>query len=156
MNGSSTQHKGVIPDVLFPSAFESDEYGESGQKAALPWDQIKSSNFNKVGNLEKTRALVLKKSSERIKKSLEFSFVKEDILEFQKRNSEKNISLNEEVRKKEQEKEKQKTLDRENARRKEQGLKPIKSMDDAEKKKESKDIYLDETVAVIIDILGKD
>jgi carboxyl-terminal processing protease len=155
VNGSSTQHKGVVPDIQFPSAFESDEYGESGLKSALPWDQIKSSNFSKVGNLEKTRSFLMQKSSERIKKSLEFSFVREDIAEFQKKNAEKSISLNEEIRKKEQEKEKQKTLTRENARRKELGLKPIKSMEEADKKKEAKDIYLDESVAVVLDILSK-
>ncbi len=40
INGSSTQHRGVIPDIAFPSAFGRDEVGESAQDFALPWDEI--------------------------------------------------------------------------------------------------------------------
>lgn len=36
--GSSTQHKGVIPDIKLPSALEVDQYGESSYPSALPWD----------------------------------------------------------------------------------------------------------------------
>lgn len=45
VTGSSTQHKGVTPDVEFPSVFSSEEFGESSQPSALPWDKIASTNF---------------------------------------------------------------------------------------------------------------
>ncbi len=43
--GSSTQRIGVIPDISFPSAFESDEFGESSRINALPWDEINAVGF---------------------------------------------------------------------------------------------------------------
>jgi carboxyl-terminal processing protease len=46
--GSSTQHKGVIPDVKLPSALSGEQYGESSNPSALPWDVIKGTNFQKV------------------------------------------------------------------------------------------------------------
>ena len=40
INGGSTQHTGVIPDILFPSVIDHDDWGESQQDNALPWDSI--------------------------------------------------------------------------------------------------------------------
>lgn len=40
VSGASTQHRGIIPDISYPSMFDSDEIGESHLDSALPWDQI--------------------------------------------------------------------------------------------------------------------
>ncbi len=40
INGGSTQHRGVIPDIAFPSAIAPEDWGESKEENALPWDQI--------------------------------------------------------------------------------------------------------------------
>ena len=45
VNGSSTQNRGITPDIAFPSAFGSDEVGESAQQHALPWDEIKPTRY---------------------------------------------------------------------------------------------------------------
>ncbi|MGK2915296.1 MAG: carboxy terminal-processing peptidase [Porticoccaceae bacterium] len=41
VSGDSTQNRGVIPDLAFPSIYSSEEIGESQEKHALPWDSIK-------------------------------------------------------------------------------------------------------------------
>jgi carboxyl-terminal processing protease len=41
VSGDSTQHRGVLPDIAFPSAYDPEEVGESHQDNALPWDQIR-------------------------------------------------------------------------------------------------------------------
>jgi carboxyl-terminal processing protease len=41
VSGDSTQHRGIIPDIVFPSAYDSNKIGESQQDNALPWDQIR-------------------------------------------------------------------------------------------------------------------
>ena len=51
VTGSSTQHKGVIPDVGLPSAFDEEQYGESANPSALPWDVIKPVNFQKANEI---------------------------------------------------------------------------------------------------------
>ncbi|MCU7855464.1 MAG: PDZ domain-containing protein, partial [Candidatus Thiodiazotropha sp. (ex Lucinoma borealis)] len=45
INGGSTQHRGVVPDIQFPTAKYSDEYGERSLENALPWAQIRPANF---------------------------------------------------------------------------------------------------------------
>lgn len=40
VSGESTQHRGVVPDLVFPSIFDQDEVGESNYETALPWDHI--------------------------------------------------------------------------------------------------------------------
>ena len=42
VSGASTQHRGIIPDIIYPPAFNADEIGESHLDTALPWDQIKA------------------------------------------------------------------------------------------------------------------
>jgi carboxyl-terminal processing protease len=42
VSGDSTQHRGILPDIVFPSAFDPKEVGESHQENALPWDQIRA------------------------------------------------------------------------------------------------------------------
>jgi carboxyl-terminal processing protease len=45
VSGSSTQHRGVIPDIPFPNELHSINQGESEMKNALPWAEIKPANF---------------------------------------------------------------------------------------------------------------
>ena len=40
VSGDSTQHRGVLPDIAFPSAYDPEEVGESQQDNVLPWDSI--------------------------------------------------------------------------------------------------------------------
>lgn len=40
VNGESTQHRGVVPDILFESSYDRDKYGERGLDNALPWTKI--------------------------------------------------------------------------------------------------------------------
>jgi carboxyl-terminal processing protease len=42
VNGGSTQNRGVVPDIRFPSAGDPDEYGERSYDNALPWTSIDS------------------------------------------------------------------------------------------------------------------
>ena len=42
VSGASTQHKGVIPDIMLPSLDDSTKVGESTQDHALKWDQVKA------------------------------------------------------------------------------------------------------------------
>lgn len=49
VNGGSTQFKGVVPDIVFPSASSADEHGERGLENALPWAQIKAASYRPSG-----------------------------------------------------------------------------------------------------------
>ncbi|MFC0820189.1 carboxy terminal-processing peptidase [Moraxella marmotae] len=49
VNGGSTQNKGVVPDVELVNIYEGIEFGEREYKNPLPWDTIKSTNYQAVG-----------------------------------------------------------------------------------------------------------
>src|SRR6185312_11682643 len=56
INGSSTQHKGVMPDIQFPMIYPADKYGESSEKSAMPWDVIPSSNYSPFADLRAAKS----------------------------------------------------------------------------------------------------
>ncbi|MDQ4147810.1 MAG: carboxy terminal-processing peptidase [Pseudomonadota bacterium] len=45
VSGSSTQYRGVIPDIILPTTADPDEGGESALPNALPWNAIHAANF---------------------------------------------------------------------------------------------------------------
>ena len=53
VTGSSTQHKGVSPDIDLPSAYDANHYGESASPSALPWDVISPTSFQKSNQVNK-------------------------------------------------------------------------------------------------------
>ncbi len=46
ISGGSTQFRGVVPDIVFPTASNADDHGERSLDNALPWAQIKAARFN--------------------------------------------------------------------------------------------------------------
>jgi len=46
VNGEGTQHRGVVPDVLFPTAMDSDAQGERSLDNALPWAEVAAADFD--------------------------------------------------------------------------------------------------------------
>lgn len=94
VEGSSTQHKGVDPDVSFPTQYSAEKFGESSEPSALPWEQIKSTPFVKVADLNDIKAELVRLHNSRAQKSAEYKFLLEDIEEFNKSDSISKISLN--------------------------------------------------------------
>ena len=45
INGGSTQHKGVTPDILLNSGIEDEDFGERAYDNALPWSQTKPAKY---------------------------------------------------------------------------------------------------------------
>lgn len=51
VTGSSTQNKGVTPDVKLPTALDPEQFGESSNPSALPWDEIRGTLYQKSPNV---------------------------------------------------------------------------------------------------------
>jgi carboxyl-terminal processing protease len=49
INGDSTQHRGVVPDIQFPTAVYTKEHGERSLDNALPWAEIKPAGYKSLG-----------------------------------------------------------------------------------------------------------
>jgi len=100
VTGSSTQHKGVIPDVGLPSAFDAAQYGESANPSALPWDVIKPANFQKANEINGQVIAGLNKAYlERAKFDVSLKKYINDTDELRSRLAESKISLSESKRK---------------------------------------------------------
>jgi carboxyl-terminal processing protease len=154
VNGGATQHKGVIPDISFPSAFDALEFGESAQKNALPWDDIESATFTPLSQKDFQISKLEQSFKQRIKDNVEFQFLQQDIEEYNRRKNDKEISLNKEKRIKERDQRKAESLARVNLRRKNKALAPVKSLDDVDDNIDKiPDYKLTEAVAILADYI---
>lgn len=154
ISGSSTQHKGVTPDIELPAIFPADKYGESSEPSALPWDEIKSSNYAKIKNLGPEITILKAIHQQRMKNSKEYKFLLEDIEEFTKRDAENSVPLNEQVLKKQRDDLEQKSLERENARRLARGLPALKKGETKPTKEENFDFVENETMRILTDFIS--
>lgn len=103
ITGSSTQHRGVEPDLTFPSLYSAEKYGESSEPSALPWDQINATDFASVSDLKSIIAALSKKHQARMDSSQAYKFLLEDIDTMLKQESETSVTLQEDKLKKERE-----------------------------------------------------
>ncbi|GAL10907.1 tail-specific protease precursor [Vibrio astriarenae] len=154
INGGSTQNKGVVPDIAYPTPIDASETGESVEDNALPWDQIQPAKYAVLKDKQAQIASLTLKHNERIKSDMEFSFIQEDIARYKAEKDDNSLSLNEATRQAESDKNEQRRLDRINQRQVKQGAEPFKSLDDVPKDYEAPDAYLDETVAIMVDMIG--
>ena len=152
VNGSTTQHKGVVPDIDLPTIFPKDKYGESSEPRALPWDTIAPSKYSLVTNLNDVKRKLLIMHKERMKSSLGYENLQQDIAEFAKRESETTITLNEVQLKKERDDQEVKVLERENQRRALKGLPPLKKGE--AKPKDDVDFIRDEGLQIMADYIN--
>lgn len=157
INGGSTQDRGVLPDIAFPTAIDPADWGESKEENALPWDQIDRAQYSKVGDLSSDVSYLTSLYSERIKTNAEFNYLKEDIAEYKAEKDDKTISLNIVKRKAEREERKVKNLARANERLVAMNKEKITSIDDLPEDLEELDPFLDETARITFDLvtLGK-
>ncbi len=136
ISGESTQHQGVIPDIVFPSIYDNEEIGESALTNVLPWDKIRPANFEPYPNLKTKIARLKVLHANNIKKSPDFSFLVEEIEYLNELRQRTELSLQEKTRNMEREVSEQRRLKMENKRRKAKGLEPIEKFSELEKEKE--------------------
>ncbi len=97
VNGSSTQKRGVVPDIRFPSAGDPEDYGERSYENALPWTSIDPARFDPSGDLSQMVAVADSRYQVRIVEDQEFSWLLSDIDDYNLHSKEKKVSLLESV-----------------------------------------------------------
>jgi carboxyl-terminal processing protease len=78
VNGSSTQYKGVTPDIILPDQFSHLESGEKFLDYSIPWGEVKPVKYDKWKqkyDIKKLRA----SSQERVKKNDKFKHLLDSI-----------------------------------------------------------------------------
>ncbi|WP_313246372.1 carboxy terminal-processing peptidase [Stenotrophomonas rhizophila] len=112
VSGSSTQHKGVVPDLAFPASVDASEYGESTYDNALPWTRIAAVPHTQYGNFGPLLPKLETRHASRIAADKEFQWWNEDVEQFRAEKAKKYISLNEAERRTEREKQDKQRVDR--------------------------------------------
>jgi carboxyl-terminal processing protease len=111
VSGGSTQNRGVIPDIRFPTAGDPQEYGERSLPNALPWTKIDAAKYQPSGDLGQLAAVTDSQFKVRVSSDQEFGWLIADIEEYNIEHEQKRVSLLESKRRDE--------LDRKEAKRSE-------------------------------------
>ncbi|PYF75959.1 carboxyl-terminal processing protease [Pedobacter nutrimenti] len=152
VTGSSTQHKGVMPDIIFPSVYPMDKIGEDTEPSALPWDVVPRSNFTPVKDLTAIRSSLVKLHEQRMAGSLDYKVLQQDIAEMKKRENETSVTLNESKLKTERDALEAKSLAKTNELRAARGLAALKKGEKAGKN-EAFDFMENESLKVMADLM---
>lgn len=145
ISGESTQHRGVVPDISFPSLFDTEEIGESALKHALNWDQINPVRHRRYDDLSSVLPEVSAQFMERSVHNPDFIFLEDQIALAQKTRKLKALPLKEASRKALRESQEQQALAIENKRRKAKGEELLTSLDDEEVDEEESSVEGEES-----------
>ena len=157
INGGSTQHRGVLPDIEFPTAVDPKDWGESKEENALPWDQIGKAKYSKLSDVSADVAYLSSLYQQRIKENSEFNYLLSDIETYKSEKDDKTVSLNLKTRKDKREERKEKRFIRANERLVSMGKDEVADLDDLPDELDELDPFLDETARITFDLvnLGK-
>ncbi len=159
VSGSSTQNRGVVPDIIFPTASNSDKEGERSIPNALPWASIHAASFEpatiKLGDIEALR----RSHQARIAADPGFNALREEVDMQREASNQKSLSLVESKRRKERDGKLQRWRALENQLRISRGLSPLAADADLEDQKEQPkdkpDILLSEAANVLSDMIAQ-
>ena len=160
VQGASTQHRGVMPDILYPTAKGASDHGERALDHAIPWAAIapaidKRPTGHSLSNLRDS-------DEERIGADPGFNFLIEQENELIEARNTKSVTLNERKRRTEREKREARQLASRNRLRAYRGLPALTSLDENEEEgiaDEDDDpegvnrIMLDESARVLADYI---
>jgi len=156
INGGSTQHRGVLPDIAFPTAVDPEDWGESKEENALPWDQIDKARYSKLSDVSSDVTYLTSLYQQRIKDDSEFNYLLADIETYKSEKDDKTISLNLETRKNKREERKGKRFIRANERLVSMGKDKVDDLDDLPDDLDELDPFLDETARITFDLVSLD
>ena len=162
VSGSSTQAKGIEPDIVLPSTWDIEETGESSLDESLPWDTIRPIR-HRIYNLND---FAIQRASEnhtdRLSSDPNMQYILKVRQKYDQRKNKKELSLNINERKNDKLDRRSWILNAENARRSLLNFDTFDSYDDLETFREEidsdeisleNDLLLNESKNIIVDYL---
>jgi carboxyl-terminal processing protease len=166
ISGDSTQHRGVVPDVVFPTIYDPEEIGESALDHALNWDQINPVRHHRYNDLSTVLPRLTELFQVRSEKNPDFVYLEDQIALAQATRDIDELPLNEKARVALRESQEAKALAIENKRRKAKGEELLSSLDEEESEEQAEsddaaeeeegseeDVLLSEAGNVLVDAL---
>lgn len=136
ISGESTQERGIIPDIIYPSSYDPDAIGESTLDKPLPWDKITATNYRRKSAINHLVPELRSLHEERVADNPEFNYLKEAFAYRKARAETDSVSLNETERLAEKERRENFWLNLENAKRVAMGEATIASLDELDESTE--------------------
>ena len=163
VSGQSTQNRGVIPDIVFPSLYDGRDIGENTLPDALPWDTISPVSYRPYTNLSPYLPELQNKHHARTMKNADFVYLHEMKKYFDNYENQTKVSLNHEKRRLEIQTMRSKRLAIENRLRKAKGQTLLNNLDELEeinineqekkKKDREPDAFLQEAGIILVDMV---
>jgi len=163
ISGQSTQNRGVLPDIQFPSRLDTAEIGESSLPRALPWDSIAPVSYRHDRQLRSLLGALQERHEHRTASHPDFVYTRaRNDLEREMRDM-TLLPLNEARRRTQQQDYESRLLVLENQRRQALGETPLSKLERNEQplshggsrtaEEIAKDPFLAETGKILLDVL---
>lgn len=132
VSGQSTQHRGVVPDIDFPSYFDLEEVGESSQDNALPWDSIREVRHRMYEDFDPLLSVLKTQHRQRVETDPDWQFMLNEIALISEQRALQTSTLNKTSREQLKEQREEKWLAIENTRRQKRNEPVFESTDAVE------------------------
>jgi len=163
VNGDSTQHRGVRPDIVFPTVIDAADQGERSLDNALPWAKVAPANYEKATSGRFNLSTLRNKHQSRIAKDDGFIYLIDAARAINHLQDQQSVSLSEKIRKNERNNRRKHALELENRFRDSRGLKQLTLkdkdkdeedlIDDDEDKEPALKIQLEEAANILSDYI---
>jgi len=139
ISGESTQHRGVLPDIQYPSLFDPAEIGESALDNALAWDQIAPARFNRYDDYRSILPVLTAMHEKRAANDPDYLYLEDRVTMAQEARAITALPLQQSGRVAMRDDQESKALAIENKRRAAKGLTPLTSLTDSDEAEETAD-----------------
>ncbi len=160
VTGESTQHRGVVPDVVLPSPIDPKEVGEADQPDSLPWDRISGVPFKTSTGMSAVPSIAQLDSDETARAAHDpnYQWLAADINDIDAVRTEHTVSLNLTARRDERARDDKTMLALDNKRRAALGLlPPLTNVEQIDKGKDKiPDVILDQAADITADMIALD
>jgi carboxyl-terminal processing protease len=129
VSGGSTQHRGVVPDIDYPSLFDPEKIGESALDNALAWDQIAPTRFNRYNNYDTIIPTLASMHNARAANDPDYQFLQDQVEMAQDARAISALPLQQSGRIAMRDEQEALALAIENKRRLSKGLEPLETLD---------------------------
>ena len=148
VSGGSTQHRGVVPDINYPSLFDPEKIGESALDNALAWDQIAPTRFNRYNNYDTIIPTLASLHNARAANDPDYQFLQDQVDLAQGARAISVLPLQQSGRIAMRDEQEALALAIENKRRLSKGLEPLETLDTDDDVAESTPIASNEETAL--------
>ena len=160
ISGGSNQHRGVVPDIIYPTARYATDYGERVLDNALPWDKVRPVHFVPTSAPVENFATARELHEQRLKDNRLINLLLQDIETSQSNENIKSVSLHEGNRRAEREKRRLEAAATRNEMRVAAGLEPVSADADADadapgndEELDQLDPFLEEAARILYDLV---